>query len=51
MKSAILVDTGYLAYLEHLAEEIRQVATTDSPANARRHLLAALEISREYPTC
>ena len=48
MKSAILVDTGYLAALEHMAAELREAATTDSPATARRHLLAALEISREY---
>jgi hypothetical protein len=43
MNSAILVDLETYRRLEHKAEELRQVATTDHPAVARRHLAATAD--------
>jgi hypothetical protein len=47
MNTAILVDLETYRRLEHMAEELRQVATTDHPAVAKRHLVAALEVCME----
>ena len=47
MNRAILVDEGYFRMLESLNEDIHQARVNESPAIAKRYLLAGMTTAEE----
>ena len=47
MNRAILVDEGYFRMLESLHEDIHQARVNESPAIAKRYLLAGMTTAEE----